>query len=251
MSTSYLKPSLFILLGFFSWSLNGQLSITVESGLFFSGSNDVRVPNGNTASGTLFSLQDDFSPLDSRPHFRAELAYLFNDRHTVELTAAPLVISYEKGAPSDISFAGQVFSGESIEGTYEFNTYRASYRYRLWDKPKFKFDLGASVLVRDARIALEDASQNAEDTDLGFVPLISFNMVYHVTDGMALLLKGDALVGPQGRAEDVFAGFLINAYQNKLHLRAGYRIIEGGADVDQVYNFALIHFASVGLSYTL
>ena len=29
---------------------------------------------------------------------------------------------------------------------------------------------------------------------------------------------------------------------------AGYRIIEGGADVDQVYNFSLLHFASAGLS---
>ncbi|MBK7711757.1 MAG: hypothetical protein IPJ37_13005 [Bacteroidales bacterium] len=30
-------------------------------------------------------------------------------------------------------------------------------------------------------------------------------------------------------------------------LRAGYRILEGGADNDEVYNFALFHYASVGL----
>ena len=122
---------LFIILFFCALtSMQGQLSVVLESGAFFSGSNDVRVPNGDL-SGTLFSLQDDFSPLDSRPYFRAELTYALKDRHFIELTAAPLVISYENGAPLDIEFANQSFSGNSIEGTYEFNTYRASYRYRL------------------------------------------------------------------------------------------------------------------------
>jgi hypothetical protein len=31
-----------------------------------------------------------------------------------------------------------------------------------------------------------------------------------------------------------------------ISFRAGYRIIEGGADVEEVYNFALLHFFSVG-----
>ena len=182
--------------------------------------------------------------------FVPNLLYALKDRHFIELTAAPLVISYENGAPLDIEFANQSFSGNSNEGTYEFNTYRASYRYRVVAKDKFKLDLGASLLVRDARIALEDESKSAEDTDLGFVPLISFQAMYDVGNNTALLLKGDALVGPQGRAEDIFAGVLINLHENKWRLRAGYRIIEGGADVDQVYNFALIHFASIGLSYS-
>ena len=32
-------------------------------------------------------------------------------------------------------------------------------------------------------------------------------------------------------------------------IRAGYRILEGGADNDEVYNFALFHYASMGISY--
>jgi hypothetical protein len=38
--------------------------------------------------------------------------------------------------------------------------------------------------------------------------------------------------------------------KDNLKLRTGYRIIEGGADVEQVYNFSLIHFASIGLVAT-
>jgi hypothetical protein len=29
-------------------------------------------------------------------------------------------------------------------------------------------------------------------------------------------------------------------------LKAGYRMIEGGADVPQVYNFTMLHFLAVG-----
>jgi hypothetical protein len=31
----------------------------------------------------------------------------------------------------------------------------------------------------------------------------------------------------------------------------GYRILEGGADNDEVYNFALFHYAAVGVTVTL
>jgi hypothetical protein len=64
-----------------------------------------------------------------------------------------------------------------------------------------------------------------------------------------LLLEGDALGAPQGRAEDVL---LAGTYSLSDHilLRIGYRILEGGADNDEVYNFALIHYASAGITYT-
>jgi hypothetical protein len=112
------------------------------------------------------------------------------------------------------------------------------------------FDLGLSLLVRDARIAVSQNDVMAEDTDLGFVPLISFDLNYSATDKLSLVLKGDALVGPQGRAEDIFGGILYDIIPDDLELKLGYRFIEGGADVDQVYNFAFIHFADIGLVYT-
>jgi len=58
-----------------------------------------------------------------------------------------------------------------------------------------------------------------------------------------------AEVGTQGRAEDVLIAATYKLSDN-LGVRAGYRILEGGADNDEVYNFALFHFASVGISYT-
>lgn len=227
--------------------LNAQLRLSLESGAVTTGYNDVRVPNGDQAAGTLFSFTDDFESDESVIFFRGELAYTINSKHTIEATAVPLTRNYNINTEREINFAGNTFQGEGITGSYQFNTYRFSYRYRLVDKSKFKFDLGASLLVRDARIALTQSGVTSDDTDLGYVPLVSFELNYAPTDKLSLLLKGDALVGPVGRAEDVFAGILYDIYKDRLQLKAGYRIIEGGADVDQVYNFALFHFVDIGV----
>jgi len=63
------------------------------------------------------------------------------------------------------------------------------------------------------------------------------------------LLDGDALAAPQGRAEDVLIAATYKL-SDGFGIRAGYRILEGGADNDEVYNFSLFHYASVGITYT-
>jgi hypothetical protein len=147
----YLSLFLFGLLPLYS---QAQLKIGVESGLIFSQYNDVRVPNNDQEQGTLFSFNDDFTPDDPGVFVRVEVAYLINQKHTVEIVAAPLAVEYKDATLDNIDFAGSNFSGDKIDGRYEFNTYRLGYRYRLVQKPTFTFDLGASLLVRDARIAL-------------------------------------------------------------------------------------------------
>jgi hypothetical protein len=230
---------------------NAQLRLSIESGYVTTQSNNVRVPNGDQNAGTLFSLNDDFDDGGSGVFFRGEIAYLINDRHTLEVTAAPLTVEYNDSSKESINFAQTNFTGDNINGSYQFNTYRFSYRYRIINRSKFKFDLGASLLVRDARIALSQLEDTADDTDLGYVPLVSFQLSYATADRLSLLLKGDALVGPVGRAEDVFAGLLYEVIKNKIEIKGGYRVIEGGADVDQVFNFAFFHFADLGLVITL
>ncbi len=232
------------------FTLSAQLRLSLESGAVFTQYNDVRVPNDPNNQGTLFSFSNDFENNDGPIFFRAELAFLFNKKHIIEATAAPLLRKYRITSDRTIDFAGTAYQGADIEGEYKFNTYRFSYRYRIVDRPKLKFDLGASLLVRDARISLYSASSESEDTDLGYVPLVSFELSYKTTDNLDIILKGDALVGPVGRAEDVFTGVTYNLYKDILKLKAGYRIIEGGADVDQVYNFAFFHFADFGVVST-
>ena len=61
------------------------------------------------------------------------------------------------------------------------------------------------------------------------------------TPGALRLIEGDALAAPQGRAEDVFVGARCD-FDDQSSIRLGYRILEGGADNDEVYNFALIQY---------
>jgi hypothetical protein len=70
-----------------------------------------------------------------------------------------------------------------------------------------------------------------------------------LNDRTGLLFEGDALAAPQGRAEDVL---LAGTWKLSDHItaRLGYRILEGGADNDEVYNFALLHYASAGISFS-
>jgi hypothetical protein len=66
---------------------------------------------------------------------------------------------------------------------------------------------------------------------------------------LSLLLEGDALAAPQGRAEDILvaARYKIN---DAASMSVGYRLLEGGADNDEVYNFSLFNYASLGFLYT-
>jgi hypothetical protein len=107
--------------------------------------------------------------------------------------------------------------------------------------------LGITAKIRDAEVRLEDEEKSSSNTDFGFVPLLNFRIEWLFSEKMSLLLEGDALASPggQGRAEDVLLAFFYRMGDN-ISLKAGYRILEGGADVESVYNFTLINYLIVG-----
>ena len=106
--------------------------------------------------------------------------------------------------------------------------------------------MGFTAKVRDAKIELVQGSTSSSKTDLGFVPLLHISGRFAFTDKWYALFDADALAGGPGRAEDVAlkVGYDIN---NQWSVRAGYRTVEGGADVEEVYNFAWLHYAVAGL----
>jgi len=224
--------------------LNAQTEIDIESGLVATGYNDVRIP-GNT--GTFFSLKDDLTP-DPAVFLRARISYTIKSRHTLSLLYAPLTIASGGSIAEDVVFEGEEFAGNTaLTGKYKFNSYRLTYRYKLVNKPKLEFGLGFTAKIRDASISLESADLTSVKTNVGFVPIINFRLFWKPDDRFGFLLDGDALAAPQGRAEDVQAAVTYKVSEN-IGLRAGYRLLEGGADNDEVYNFALFHYASLGLT---
>ena len=223
-----------------------QAAIDLETGLVFTGYNDVRIPGDN---GTRFSLKDDLIP-KTEPFYRIRLNYTIKSRHTLSLLYAPLETKSEGNMANDIMFEGVLFPANSkIVGTYKFNSYRLTYRYDIIKKARIEFGLGFTAKIRDAKIALSSSGLYSEKTNVGFVPIINFRVLWKMDEKFGLLLEGDALAAPQGRAEDILIAATYKLSEN-ISIRAGYRILEGGADNDEVYNFALFHYASVGFSYT-
>ncbi|MBP6876120.1 MAG: hypothetical protein KBD56_08625 [Candidatus Eisenbacteria bacterium] len=222
--------------------------VNVEAGAAFNGYNDVRIPPD---TGSEFSLTDDLS-VDPAAFFRLRFGVRLGERHEVSALIAPLRFDANGSFDRPIQFNGVEFpAGTPVDGRYRFDSYRLTYLYRIW-RPNETTDLhlGLSAKIRDAAIGLEAAGLETENTNTGFVPLIAFRLEWRAAGNWALLLEGDALASPQGqgRAEDVFAG-VVHAIRPHLRARAGYRILEGGADVEKVYNFALVHYLSMALEY--
>ncbi len=219
----------------------------VESGLVVSGYNNVAIPR---ETGTEFSLSEELET-DDDSFFRFRAGYVIGERHYIGALVAPLRLGAYGRLERDVMFNGTEFPrGTVVDAEYRFDSYRLTYRYTLVDRPKFEFGIGGTVKVRDAEISLSGGRLSSAKANTGPVPLVNFALAWHTTDRLSLMLTGDALAASQGRAEDVFAGikYMIGPH---LFLRGGYRILEGGADVEEVYNFAMIHYVAIAALVSL
>lgn len=226
-----------------------NVNLDFETGLYYFSRNVVRVPG---ATGDLFDLTDAVKR-EPAPfvRLRLEVALGKSRKHHVRALFAPLEKRGRGSLPEETLFAGGTFAPEvETTGIYRFSTYRLTYRYDLVQNERWVIGVGAAVLLRDAKIALEQGGHYREDTDLGVVPLLHALVERALSDDWNVLLDVETLAGPQGRATDLSltAGYTLN---ERIAVRGGYRLIEGGADVAQVFNFATIHFLQAGVTFTL
>lgn len=224
-----------------------RFSLDIEAGPVWQGYNDVEIPNDGTASR--FSLKD---LAGGGPWFarRAYLTWNINERSGLRLMAAPLSIT-ETGAPAaPIRFAGAEYAaGIPTEATYKFNSWRIGYRRAFGDDgDRWVWRLGFTAKIRDAKVELKQGETTSRKTDVGFVPLLHLGGDWRFADRWRLLMEVEGLAGGPGRAEDA-ALKLSRDVSPSLSLAAGYRMVEGGADVDQVYSFAWLHFGVVSATW--
>jgi hypothetical protein len=221
---------------------SGAWEFEFETGPVFSGYNDVRIP-GDT--GTEISLVDDLeTPGDV--FFRGRLIYRFNKRHSLALLVAPLTLKAEGSVAEPVMFEGVEFPAESdLDASYRFDSYRLTYGYSFYPRPNLTATLGFTAKIRDAAVKLESRDLSSEKTNTGFVPLLNLRLLWTPGDMMSVLLEADALAAPQGRAEDVIFALQYRLIP-RIDLRLGYRLLEGGADNDEVYNFTLLNYVVVG-----
>jgi hypothetical protein len=217
-----------------------RFTAIVEGSGVWSSRNDVRIPPD---TGTEFSLVDliGTGPTGS---VRMEATFQVTERHGLKFVYAPLRVT-GRGTPSvPISFAGTTFTTTLTEAEYQFHSYRATYRYRVFAGDTWRWDVGFTGFVRDARVALTQAGAAADDANVGFVPLGHIRGEARLRERWTLALELDGAAAPQGRAFD-FSGTLNYQPTPRSIVAVGYRTIEGGADVDEVFTFAWLNAAIV------
>ena len=221
---------------------DSRFSLELEVGPTWQSKNDVQIPN--TELGTRFSLED---LVGSGPWAAGRIYFTWNinQKHSLRLLAAPLAYTETGIFDETVDFAGETYEpGVPTEATYQFNSWRIGYRWKFKDGDKWTLWLGFTAKVRDAKIELAQGDTTSNDTDVGFVPLLAFAADYRFADQWRLIFDFEGLAGGPGRAFDVALklGYDIS---DRWSVTAGYRTVEGGVDIDDVYNFAWFQYAVV------
>lgn len=219
--------------------------IGVEAGPVWQNRNDVQIPGDN---GTRFSLVD-FAGSGPYPFYRLELNFDINKRHSMRFLLAPFEYSETGTFNKDVFFVDQTFdAGQATEASYRFNSYRATYRYLFYRNKNWRWRIGVTAKIRDAEIKLKQADKFASDSDRGIVPLLNLYGEFHLVDRWNFIIDFDGLASPQGRALDLG---LIARYDisRQWFVGGGYRMLEGGADNSEVYNFSWFNYLLLSAGY--
>lgn len=223
----------------------GQIGFNIETGLLSSGYNIFRIPGDG---GTQVSVSDAFG-IEPTSFLRGRVNFKINARHEISFLLAPLTLTTEGTAPFPIIFEDQTFAANTkLKALYQFNSYRLTYHYQLMKTENIEWRIGFTGKVREAEISLESDDVKAAKKNTGFVPLLYMKLDWTINGPWHLMLDADALAAPQGRAEDVLIAFKYQ-YKKNASIRLGYRFVEGGADNDEVYNFAAIHYVVIGTQH--
>jgi hypothetical protein len=215
-----------------------RFEIDVESGITVLSYSDIQIPR---STGTLISFTDELST-DAAFFIRGRVNYYFNKGNKLSVLVAPLTLKGSGSVDREVVFEGESFAPNTMLNTvYRFNSYRLTYEHFWFAGNRLRFGLGVTAKIRDAAISIADSTKTSEKTDLGFVPLIKFSVAWRMIEPLSLILDGDALGAPQGRAEDI-ALALQGDIADRVSLKLGYRVLEGGSDVEQVYSFTWINY---------
>jgi hypothetical protein len=223
-----------------------EFEAELEAGPLWQTRNDIQIPNAD--EGTRFSLVD-LAGRGPWPAARLYFTWNISPEHSLRLLLAPLSITETGTLDSSVAFEGETYEpGIPTEATYKFNSWRVTYRYRFYGGGHWQWWVGFTAKIRDAKVELGQDGKSSRKTDLGFVPLLHIAADWLFASRWHATLDLDALAGGPGRAEDLALnlGYDLN---DRWRVSAGYRTVEGGADVEEVYNFAWLHYATIAARY--
>ena len=219
-----------------------RFSLELEGGAAWQARNDFAVPGDG---GTRVELgQFNSGPAAA---FRGTLTWDVGSNWTLRAVVAPLSLTTDFVPGTPVVFQTTTFpAGAPLSVAYRFNSYRLSAYHRFPSSGPVAFRGGLTLKVRDARIGIAGSGLADEKTNVGLVPLLYGGIRWQATPRLALDLEAEGLAAPQGRAGDVSLKAEW-AQSERVALFGGYRLLEGGADNEEVYNFATFHYLVGGV----
>lgn len=225
-----------------SAAADDRFALDLEAGSAWQLRNDFAVPGD---SGTLVRLEDE------GPSFagRATLSWKVNDRWSVRFLAAPLSTESDYVSPEPVRFQDVTFAaGAPIRVDYRFDSYRVGGVYRFPSSGPWSFRAGLTAKLRDAEISLQSGDVSATKSNTGVVPLVYGGVRYQASERVAVDLDVDGAAASQGRAID--AALRVEAkVAEGTSLFLGGRVLDGGADNDEVYSFATSAYVIAGAQF--
>ena len=218
-----------------------RFALDLEAGPAWQLRNDFAVP-GDT--GTLVRLEDQGPWLAGRAVF----TWHAWERWSLRFVVAPLSTDTEFVPSSDVLFQGVTFAaGEMVAVDYRFDSYRVGAYYRFPASGPWSLRAGLTVKLRDAEIALASASQAAAKSNTGAVPLLYGGVRLRASERVTIDLDADAAAASQGRAVDL--ALRVEAeVSDHVALYLGGRVLDGGADNEEVTSFATFAYALGGVT---
>jgi hypothetical protein len=220
-------------------------TLTVELGAAWQARNDARIEN--EPPNTRFAI-DEITGSGPYPAGRVAFEWSLAERHRLRLLAAPLRVDDTGISDRTIVFRDTVFDPDRVRAEYRFDSWRLGYRYVFHDSERWTWSGGATLNIRDAEISLSQDGTSRSRSDTGFVPLLALVGEWRFAPGWRAVLDFEGLGAPQGRAIDATlqAGYDLTP---SLHVSGGYRVLDGGADNDDIYTFARFDFAVLALHW--
>ncbi|HYD51530.1 MAG TPA: hypothetical protein VEA99_02840 [Gemmatimonadaceae bacterium] len=246
MSRSSILLALLLLAPVLSRAQTPRVVVEVEAGPAWQSYNDVQIPNAPPA--TRFSLTElaGSGPVAAG---RLLVTWNVNERHGLRFLAAPFMRIASGVSDRPLVFAGETYAADvPIEAVYGFDSWRLTYRYRVRAGERATAWVGGTAKLRDAIVELRQGETRSRKVNVGFVPLLHGAVDWRLAARWRLALDADALAGGPGRAIDAALKLGYDTGGPWL-VQAGYRTLEGGADVDEVYGFAWLHYAVVSVSW--
>jgi hypothetical protein len=209
--------------------------------------NDVRIPN--EPPNTRFALD---TVTGDGPFYGARVAldWPLTERQRLRFLVAPLRVDEDGVLGAPVVFQDTLFAAGPASAKYRFDSYRVSWRWRFHEGVDWTWDAGATLNVRDAEVQLSQGGVSRRRTDTGIVPLLALEGQWRFAPRWRGVFDFEGLAASQGRAIDV-ALKLAYEVTPRLSVNAGYRMLDGGADNDDIYTFARFDQAVLGFTWAL